>query len=1006
MIDTRGPKTVSVKVRARAVDMLGRQQIAGIPTALHELFKNAYDAFATRVEVDLLVERRALILRDNGYGMTEDDFRDRWLTLGTESKLGRAEHTAPWLGEHGNVPRRILGEKGIGRLAIASIGPAVLVLTRAKRPEGLHDLVISLIHWALFEVPGLDLDRIRIPVATLPGGTLPEEEDIEKLARTILEGIDALGRLVPPDVRRRVVADLDMMKFPAKAVLNSLPHIYRGNEPPLSLLGGGYGTQFIVRPYDGVLDADLAEASVEEGSTLERYLIGFGNTMLPDFPPPPIQAAFRQHRPDGDVLDFIGDKAFFTPEEYDTADQIIEGDFDEYGQFSGTVKIFDRPPVPYTLNWPGAKEGLASCGAFAIRCGYMQGWAHESLLPKDRWAEFDIKLKRIGGLYVYRDGIRILPYGDHGYDFLNIEKRRTLAAKDWYFSYRRIFGAVLLSSADNRALQEKAGREGFRENMAYRQFKDMLEHLFKSLAVDFFRPNAPRGEEFQRIKAEMNERKDLLKKREELVKVRKEKFGASLDEFFQRIERGEPSADAEHIKDRFTSKFDSVAAVDDPDQMGEELHRLEIEIRDAVDNVRQKYRVSRPQGIGLTKQMTSDWQAYRRVFAELEEVCFAPLTSHFDGRLAGLLNERGAMLNQRLLLREALETRQQAIRKNAAREEREARKGLAEARDSITRGITSSIHRLHNDVSAILSDFERTAVSDLDGEALVELRAVFERRLDGSAEREIRFIEKLREQMDDLSQAISAGVLPDDVTRVLEDSNRELTEELEDSLYWAQAGMALGIVQHEFNGVVNKIKSGIVQLTPWAKGTPELRELFTDLRTGFSHLEEYLRLFAPLDRRLHRQKVRLSGEEIRGYVLHVFGDRFDRHGIRFNPTDDFRKHSIEVFPSTLLPVFLNIIDNACYWLTHSSLGNPQIVIDVHAQGVVVENNGPGIEQRLADRIFDFGYSTKENGRGMGLSIARRALRREGMDLRLLNPGVGNRVCFLIELAPETNGEGG
>ncbi|MEX5669115.1 hypothetical protein ABFV57_30055 [Pseudomonas neuropathica] len=45
-------------VRARAVDMLGRQQIAGVPSAVHELFKNAYDAFARRVEVDVLRQQK------------------------------------------------------------------------------------------------------------------------------------------------------------------------------------------------------------------------------------------------------------------------------------------------------------------------------------------------------------------------------------------------------------------------------------------------------------------------------------------------------------------------------------------------------------------------------------------------------------------------------------------------------------------------------------------------------------------------------------------------------------------------------------------------------------------------------------------------------------------------------------------------------------------------------------------------------------------------------------
>lgn len=120
-------------VTARAIDMLGRQQVAGIPTAIHELFKNAHDADARRVEVDYWRRDSLLLLRDDGVGMSHDDFVDRWLTVGTDSKLEGGSTTAP--------PRRapaaarpVLGEKGIGRLAIATIGPLVLVLTK-PRPE-------------------------------------------------------------------------------------------------------------------------------------------------------------------------------------------------------------------------------------------------------------------------------------------------------------------------------------------------------------------------------------------------------------------------------------------------------------------------------------------------------------------------------------------------------------------------------------------------------------------------------------------------------------------------------------------------------------------------------------------------------------------------------------------------------------------------------------------------------------------------------------------------------
>ncbi|WP_194578075.1 ATP-binding protein, partial [Vibrio anguillarum] len=77
-----------MNVSARAVDMLGRQQIAGIPTAIHELFKNAHDAYARNAEIDYYQNQNLVVLRDDGIGMTEEDFISKWLTIGTSSKYG------------------------------------------------------------------------------------------------------------------------------------------------------------------------------------------------------------------------------------------------------------------------------------------------------------------------------------------------------------------------------------------------------------------------------------------------------------------------------------------------------------------------------------------------------------------------------------------------------------------------------------------------------------------------------------------------------------------------------------------------------------------------------------------------------------------------------------------------------------------------------------------------------------------------------------------------------
>lgn len=61
------------KTRARALDLLGRQQIAGIPTAINELIKNAHDAYADKFDIDFLRCNNLLVLRDDGLGMTKTE---------------------------------------------------------------------------------------------------------------------------------------------------------------------------------------------------------------------------------------------------------------------------------------------------------------------------------------------------------------------------------------------------------------------------------------------------------------------------------------------------------------------------------------------------------------------------------------------------------------------------------------------------------------------------------------------------------------------------------------------------------------------------------------------------------------------------------------------------------------------------------------------------------------------------------------------------------------------
>ena len=218
---------VTFRARARTLDMLGRQQIAGIPSAISELFKNAHDAYAERVEVDYYRQDGLFVLRDNGFGMTMDEFVDRWLTIATETsvKRMRAKRKSP---EPAKPVRPVLGQKGIGRLAIATIAPQVLVLTRALRDGLLSDLTAAFLNWRAFECPGLNLQDIRIPVLTFPGGSLPNGEDIADIVDEFRSRNVRLREVVDQARWNRIETDLERFVVDP---LNLADHL---GEPTLS----------------------------------------------------------------------------------------------------------------------------------------------------------------------------------------------------------------------------------------------------------------------------------------------------------------------------------------------------------------------------------------------------------------------------------------------------------------------------------------------------------------------------------------------------------------------------------------------------------------------------------------------------------------------------------------------------------------------------------------------------------------------------------------------------
>ena len=969
--------------------MLGRQQIAGIPTAISELFKNAHDAYADNVESDFFRFQRLFVVRDDGVGMTYDEFVNNWLTLATDVKIGRADNGSSIWVPDGKEPRKTLGEKGIGRLAIASIGPQVLILTRSAQNITHSELVAAFINWGLFSLPGIDLNEIKVPIRTFPPGAFPTKLDVDTMISLVRESLGAFESRTDSTLIQNIREHLDQFNFDERLLMSPDGRTLRAQE---------HGTQFYIQPTDEALELDIDSTGTgDTASPLLKMLIGFTNTMTSEFEKPVISTAFRDHKTPDLIEDLIEEQHFFTPEEFEAADHHLLGEFDEFGQFEGTIKVYGQDPVHHVLPWPAARGRRTECGPFRINVAVVQGEQRNSRLPRDDWARIVVKLNRIGGLYIYKDGIRVLPYGDTDYDFLEIEKNRTKSAGYYFFSYRRIFGTIDIDQTRNANLVEKAGREGFRQNRAYRQFRELLMNFFVQIAADFFRQGGVHVATFEEQRAELARSELIKRRREQMVSVRRKQLQEGLEDFFRHLDEGTLQRQVADVLQNLNNEIHGLAEMLDTNLRGSEVLAAELRARREIRRIREESHIAKPRGVGLSREARQSWEAYRSELLKLEETCFRPAESEIAATISQHAQRTRLWIDQRKRLETALSENVRDARQRTRRESAEMRQEGKEVSDRVVQLTRQVMIDVESTIRQVLASIARLDLTEKEEADLVEVRANFEELVDQSTGKALGVLANMRDQLRGMSwDPDSDGTLvtQSDILEATESELLDVRNRAEIDLEMTQLGAAIEVINHEFDASIRSVRSSLRRLRAWADLNPSLRELHDDIRTSFEHLDGYLTLFTPLQRRLYRQEVEIHGSAIARFLSDLFRERLRRHDVSFESTSQFDRHTMMGYPSTFYPVFVNLIDNSLFWLSDQPKPR-RILLDVVDGAMVISDSGPGIQQRDWESIFELGFTRKPNGRGLGLYISREVLRRVGYTIDIHPYAPLNGACFHI-----------
>tara|TARA_R110002126_G_scaffold124451_3_gene266484 strand:+ start:59957 stop:62329 length:2373 start_codon:yes stop_codon:yes gene_type:complete len=141
------------RISSALKNIIGRDLITDDFIAVFELVKNSYDAHATKVEVifeNIYTGKGKIIIKDNGKGMGYQDLLDKWLFVARSSKKeGDEEDSYKNFRDKIKVKRAYAGAKGIGRFSCDRLGSELYLETIKDEKNAKIEALIT--DWNKFE---------------------------------------------------------------------------------------------------------------------------------------------------------------------------------------------------------------------------------------------------------------------------------------------------------------------------------------------------------------------------------------------------------------------------------------------------------------------------------------------------------------------------------------------------------------------------------------------------------------------------------------------------------------------------------------------------------------------------------------------------------------------------------------------------------------------------------------------------------------------------------------
>jgi signal transduction histidine kinase len=473
--------TYRIRPAGKHILTIGSELIKDRYAAVVELVKNAFDADSPEVHIKFSAFEKKeaekpgqfikIVIDDKGHGMSLDDVVNKWLVPSTDDKLKR--NTSP-------KGRKLQGRKGIGRYAASILGDDLLLETVNERNE----LTTICVEWKAFEnseyledvdvlVETVKTNKSRGTTLTIKGGKEYLEQWTENEINKLIFELKKL--LSPTFIYKESKSGLETEDskehFEIKLEFKNFPvEPYREFSET-------------IEPYPllELYDYRIAGKVSENGKTQWIY----HNNRIPNSKEEKIEFTINLTSRRGIDMDYCGE---------------VKLDF----------RVYDREP--------DAIDNLIKKGL-------------KDPITKKPVSISDVKslLNSYNGIGVYRNGFRIRPLGDPGYDWLELDKARVLKPASRIGS-NQVIGFIQIQSEEDSKLMEKSARDGLKENKQYNGLKEIGKQVLQRLQEKryLYRKKAGLGREVAKLEKkilklfEYEDLKKDVKKKLDAFGVKKE----------------------------------------------------------------------------------------------------------------------------------------------------------------------------------------------------------------------------------------------------------------------------------------------------------------------------------------------------------------------------------------------------------------------------------------------------------------------------------------------------